>query len=194
MMSRGSEWSLLLLLLFSRSHWADGSPTVSNGSATVCPLKCECKWKGGKESVTCHNIGLTDIPHVLEPTVQVLDLGGNPLAQLSAQAFRRLGLLHLQRILLQRCSIRSVERSTFMGLTNLVELDLSHNNLATIPIHAFDSIPQLRELKLSGNPLVRLNNHALAAVSQLVRLELANCQLNVIEPRAFQGKQKLALH
>jgi Leucine-rich repeat (LRR) protein len=97
---------------------------------------------------------------------------GFALTQLSAHAFRRLGLLHLQRILLQRRSIRSVERSTFMGLTNLVELDLNHNNLATIPIHAFDSIPQLGELKLSGNPLVRLNNHALAAVSQLVRLQL----------------------
>jgi hypothetical protein len=66
-------------------------------------------------------------------------LGGNPLAQLSAQAFRRLGLLHLQRILLQRCSIRSVERPTFMGLTNFVELDLSHNNLATIPYTCFSS-------------------------------------------------------
>ena len=161
------------------------------GEHGVCPAKCECKWRGGKESVSCHNAGLVEIPKRLEPTVQVVDLSGNPLGQLSSQIFRRLELVHLQRILMARCSLKQIDRSAFNGLTNLIDLDLSNNLLTSVPSHALESIPQLRELKLNGNPLIRLNNHALAAVSQLVRLEMANCQLKALEARAFHGLELL---
>jgi len=116
----------------------------------------------------------------------VLDLSGNPLTQLVHRQFIKLGLFHLQRIILQRCSLRSVDPSALTGLTNLVELDLSHNSLTSIPGQAFEQVPELRELKLNGNPLIRLTDFTLVAASKLVRLELANCQLNIIEPKAFQ--------
>lgn len=169
---------------------AAGAAAVS--AASSCPSKCECKWRNGKESVLCPQMGLTEIPAFpVDSTVQVLDMSGNPLVQLGGHLFQRLRLLHLQRIVLQRCSMRLIERNAFMGLTNLVELDLSHNMLPSVPSAAFEHIPQLRELKLNGNPLMRLTNNALAAVSQLIRLEVANSQVGHVEARAFQGLELL---
>lgn len=117
--------------------------------------------------------------------MQVLDLSGNPLSQLVANEFRRLGLTHLQRVILQRCALRHIDPTAFAGLTNLVELDLSHNVLSSIPTQAFLHFPELRELKLNGNPLIRLAGHTFASASKLIRLEVANCQLNHIDHKAF---------
>ena len=116
---------------------------------------------------------------------QVLDLSGNPLAQLGPNQFRKLGLTHLQRVILQRCALRHIDATSFAGLTNLVELDLSHNVMSTIPSQAFQHVPELRELKLNGNPLIRLPGQPFATLSKLVRLEIANCQLNNIDQKAF---------
>lgn len=120
---------------------------------------------------------------------QVLDLSGNPLLQLGANQFRKLGLTHLQRVILQRCSLRHIDGTALAGLTNLVELDLSHNAMSSIPTQAFLHVPELRELKLNGNPLIRLSAQPFAAASKLVRLEIANCQLNHIDQKAFHVSQ-----
>lgn len=181
---------------------------TSTAASSQCLRHCVCKWRGGKESVSCgHLAGLTEIPASgLDKTVQVilsvcwhklsnyrhafgvkvLDLSGNALNQLVANQFRKLGLFHLQRVILQRCSLRSIDPTALSGLTNLVELDLSHNVLTAIPGQAFERAPELRELKLNGNPLVQLNSLTLTAASKLVRLELANCQISQVEPKAFQ--------
>ncbi|XP_057375481.1 uncharacterized protein LOC130696423 [Daphnia carinata] len=163
---------------------------VEQGNACLKP--CVCKWKGGKESVTCHQAGWTEVPSSgLESTIQVLDLSGNPLSQLVANEFRRLGLTHLQRVILQRCALRHIDGTAFAGLTNLIELDLSHNVLSSIPTQAFQHFPELRELKLNGNPLIRLAGHTFASASKLIRLEVANCQLNHIDHKAFHGLELL---
>ena len=115
----------------------------------------------------------------------MLDLSGNPLTQLGVNQFRKLGLTHLQRVILQRCSLRHIDATAFAGLTNLVELDLSHNAMSSIPAQAFQHVPELRELKLNGNPLIRLAGQPFVFATKLVRLEIANCQLNHIDQRAF---------
>lgn len=44
---------------------------LETGSNT-CLKQCVCKWKGGKESVTCHQAGLTEVPATgLDGTIQV---------------------------------------------------------------------------------------------------------------------------
>lgn len=116
---------------------------------------------------------------------QVLDLSGNPLTTLGPNQFRKLGLSHLQRVILQRCSLRHVDPTAFAGLTNLVELDLSHNALGTVPGQAFVYAPELRELKLNGNPLVRINGSPFTGAAKLVRLEMANCQIIQLDVKAF---------
>ena len=39
-----------------------------------CPSVCQCKWRDGKETVTCHDANFIDIPKGLDKTTQVLDL------------------------------------------------------------------------------------------------------------------------
>lgn len=56
-----TECLLVLILLFS---------TLSN-TTQECPAGCECKWKSGKESVSCSRARLRSIPQGLNPNTQV---------------------------------------------------------------------------------------------------------------------------
>ncbi|XP_067009475.2 uncharacterized protein kek3 [Anabrus simplex] len=160
---------------------------VVSGQLLGCPHVCECKWKSGKESVTCINVNLTSIPQKLDAGTQVLDLTGNSLHTIPRDAFHDAGLINLQKVYLAKCRLKTLDRYAFRKLINLVELDLSYNLLAAVPSHIFDSISELRELKLSGNPIQRILNDAFIHVPQLVRLELSSCRIGTIEPRAFNG-------
>jgi len=70
---------VLLLLLYLAGEV--GSANVMTTAATTpltpvgstqCLKHCICKWKGGKESVTCHQAGLTAVPATgLDTSVQV---------------------------------------------------------------------------------------------------------------------------
>jgi Leucine-rich repeat (LRR) protein len=152
-----------------------------------CPRLCECKWKSGKESVSCPNANLSSVPLHLEAGTQVLDLSRNNLVTVKHDEFGKAGLLNLQKVYISQCRLKSLERYAFRKLINLVELDLSHNALTTVPSHTFDSIPELRELKLNNNPIQRIHNDAFVNVPQLIRLELSECRITTVEPRAFYG-------
>ncbi|XP_046389319.1 uncharacterized protein LOC124158176 [Ischnura elegans] len=152
-----------------------------------CPPVCECKWKSGKESVSCVGGALTAVPTALEAGTQVLDLTGNTLTALPKDAFISVGLANLQKISLAKCGLRRLDRNTFRALTNLVELDLSGNALPAIPSLALSAVPELRELRLGGNPIRRLPDNAFSAVTRLVRLDLGSCALASVSEGAFTG-------
>ena len=156
-----------------------------NGIHGHCPQVCDCKWKNGKESVSCLNTNLTKIPSKLDTSTQVLDFTGNNVTHLNNDEFFSAGLLNLQKIFLVQCKLKTIDEQAFRSMKNLVELDLSHNYLSIIPTSTFDSINQLRELKLNGNPIVNILNNAFINLSELVRLELSNCKIHVIEVKAF---------
>ncbi|XP_059616469.1 uncharacterized protein LOC132261598 [Phlebotomus argentipes] len=155
------------------------------GTRGDCPHLCECKWKSGKESVSCINANLTFIPAKLDAGTQVLDLTGNDIASIDRDAFSRVSLRNLQRLFVVRCRLKALDRYAFRDLSNLVELDLSNNALATVPSHVFSSISELRELKLNGNPIQRIATDAFGQLPQLVRLELSDCRITAIDARAF---------
>ncbi|GAB0089050.1 Leucine-rich repeat [Sergentomyia squamirostris] len=158
---------------------------VSGGTLADCPHVCECKWKSGKESVSCINANLTFIPSKLDAGTQVLDLTGNEIPSIDREAFSRVNLLNLQRLFIVRCRLKTLDKYAFRDLINLVELDMSHNALTSIPSHAFSSISELRELKLNGNPIQRLPTDAFSHLPQLVRLELSDCKIYIIDTKAF---------
>ena len=155
-----------------------------------CPRLCECKWKSGKESVSCPNANLSTVPLHLEAGTQVLNLSKNNLVSVKNDEFGKAGLLNLQKVYISHCRLKNLERHAFRKLINLVELDLSHNALASVPSQTFDSIPELRELRLNGNPIQRILDEAFVHVPQLVRLELSECRITSIEPRAFHGLEE----
>lgn len=152
-----------------------------------CPSTCECKWKGGKETVLCKNRNFTSIPEHLDTGTQVLDLSDNFFEETTRDLFQELGLVNLQKIYLNKNKIKSMDRYTFRKLFNLVELDLSYNLIQFVPSHIFDSILELRELKLSGNPIHKVPHEAFINVPKLMRLELSDCKITFVESRAFSG-------
>ena len=40
-------------------------------AVSPCPSVCECKWKGGKQTVECRNRGLITLPNNIDPETQV---------------------------------------------------------------------------------------------------------------------------
>ncbi|CAG9762505.1 unnamed protein product [Ceutorhynchus assimilis] len=162
---------------------------VTTTSMAECPRTCECKWKGGKESVICHNANLTLVPPNLDSGTQILDLTDNYIVSLKNQEFSKAGLLNLQKIFLAKCRLKSIEKFAFENLINLVELDLSNNNLNTIPSNSFETIPELRELRLNGNPIQTIYHGAFTNTRQLIKLELSNCRISTIDINSFLDLQ-----
>ncbi|CAB4068640.1 unnamed protein product [Lepeophtheirus salmonis] len=166
--------------------------SVSVTSREACPSPCECKWKKGKETVSCPNDNFSIIPRMEKHSgTQVLDFPGNPLKILRNDIFIDKNLLNLQELYLSSCSIGKIEPNAFRDLINLVRLDLSKNSIVSVPEKSLNSVTQLRELSISGNPIRKIKNYAFSALSQLVKLEISDCQLTWIEPYAFNGLETL---
>ncbi|CAL8078938.1 unnamed protein product [Orchesella dallaii] len=151
----------------------------------ACPLVCICKWKGGKQTVECKNQALETLPDSIDPETQVLDISGNKLGFLPQDAFRRAGLLNLQRIHVRNSRLTQIDRGAFNELKNLVEIDLGDNLLNEVPSEALRATPFLRDLNLAGNPIQRIPKGGFEYVPQLVKLDLSRCQLVEIDPQAF---------
>ena len=78
-----------------------------------CPRLCDCKWKGGKESVLCPSANLTGLPAQLDAGTQLLDLTDNPLVAIRKDAFAAAGLLNLQKIFVAKCRLKNIDRHAF---------------------------------------------------------------------------------
>ena len=172
---------------FPGAHNSAVSKSPAEGGGH-CPLRCECKWKRGKETVSCgEDAAFTSVPRVRDAGTQVLHLEGAAIAALTDDVFTAANLLNLQEVALRNCGLRTVSAFAFRDLINLVSLDLSDNLLEGIPSDALSGLPQLRELVLSGNPLGRVAGNAFSGLGQLVRLELNDCRLGWVDPRALIG-------
>lgn len=163
------------------------------GTAMSCPANCNCKWKGGKQTVECVNKSMITVPDGMDSSTQVLDFTGNNLRTLGSEQFQRLGLVHLQKIFLSRCRITMLDDRAFKGLTNLIELDLSNNILPAVPVEAFPDLPSLMKLSLNGNPFKVIKSYTFKNLKYLNTLELSRCELEVIEKDAFYGLGALEL-
>jgi hypothetical protein len=64
---------LVIIIMISVVGTLTASSLEATSAANICLKPCVCKWKGGKESVSCHQAGWTEIPSSgLESTIQVL--------------------------------------------------------------------------------------------------------------------------
>ncbi|KAJ8683680.1 hypothetical protein QAD02_019472 [Eretmocerus hayati] len=164
-----------------------------SATSSGCPDKCSCKWKGGKEWVECANRELENLPHGAREETQVLDLSGNQLYRLVADAFYTLHLVNLQKLYIPRSKLHQIDSKAFVGLQGLVELDLSDNDLDKVPSESFSSIQNLMKLNLAGNPLRELRTKAFKELGQLSHLDLSKCDIEAIESGTFIGLHSLEL-
>ncbi|XP_053655961.2 uncharacterized protein [Cherax quadricarinatus] len=186
---RQSEKTLKIQALLWVCLWAG----VVRGSGSECPKLCECKWKDGKETVSCINTEFIDIPRNLDPSTQVLDMKHNNLQILPRDAFVDTGLVNLQKLWLNYCNLNRLDRGSFNMLANLVELDLSHNLLRTVPTAALIDIPGLRELRLASNALTNIPPDAFAPIPDLVHLDLSHNRIHNVDQKAFRCLSSLEI-
>ncbi|XP_050709904.1 uncharacterized protein LOC126994641 [Eriocheir sinensis] len=161
------------------------------GATGTCPKVCECKWRDGKETVSCPDAEFIDIPRGLGSTTQVLNLQHNNLQILPRDAFIDAGLVNLQKVRLNFCNLKHLDHGAFNMLANLVELDLSHNMLRAVPSEALADVPGLRELRLAHNYITSLPEEAFTPTPDLVHLVISQNQIDVVNERAFRGLTRL---
>lgn len=161
------------------------------GPADACPEVCSCKWKNGKQSVECRNNSLITVPRGIDAATQVLDVSGNNLQILAADAFYGAGLLNLQRVYMSQCRIGQIDGRALRGLSNAVEVDLSRNMLTAVPSATLADVPLLRDLSLADNPIQKIEPHAFRHCAGLVRLDMSGCELHVVAEAAFLGIDRL---
>lgn len=157
----------------------------------ACLNECNCKWKNGKQTAECIGVNLVGIPDSLSGETQVLDLTGNVIQLLPSRIFYKVGLVNLQKVFASRCGMLSIADDAFYQLSNLVELDLSNNRLTWIPAVALRDTPLLRRLLLSNNAIQKVENDTFSLQTQMTVLELSSCQIEIVEPRAFDGLKSL---
>ena len=178
------QLSVLLLSAMVALQWA--RPVQA-----ACPAGCDCRWRGGKQTVECRNLMLKTLPSDIEPMTQVLDMSGNNLQTVGREALARANLINLQKIYLANCRIGFVDDTALRGLTNLVELDLSDNMLTSVPSPTLAEAPSLRELRLAGNPIDRIDDDAFGQVTGLVKLDLTGCRIATLSARSLNGLSQL---
>ncbi|XP_069970273.1 uncharacterized protein [Penaeus vannamei] len=171
--------------------WAWVWAGVVCGTGGECPKPCQCKWRDGKETVSCPDAEFIDIPRGLDPSTQVLDLKKNNLQILPRDAFVDTGLVNLQKVWLNFCNLKHMDSGAFNKLANLVELDLSHNLLRAVPSEALKDVPGLRDLRLAHNHLETLLDAAFTPTPDLVRLDLSFNLIASANERAFRGLTRL---
>ncbi|XP_011499113.1 PREDICTED: leucine-rich repeat-containing protein 15 [Ceratosolen solmsi marchali] len=107
--------------------------------------------------------------------LQALGLPNNLLDGVPTVALAR--LIGLERLDLTHNKLKTLEATSFQGLSNVTYLDLSDNLLSQLSPQAFASLPSLRSLKMHGN---RLSVSALSALRGLRNLEELDLSANLL--------------
>ncbi|XP_066285550.1 uncharacterized protein [Branchiostoma lanceolatum] len=151
-----------------------------------CPTGCGCY----EELIRCSDIGLTKVPRLSHPRLEVYLLSNNPISRIPQNIF--LWVSSLTSLYLDNCRLvdDSIMEESFSGLSRLKYLHLTQNRLRRVPTglptalqylyldgneisaageKAFVGLPNLRSLYLQGNNLTSESLHP-AAFTSLVNL------------------------
>ncbi|MCL4125092.1 UNVERIFIED_CONTAM: hypothetical protein GTU68_019061 [Idotea baltica] len=159
--------------------------------ASCCPKICQCKWRSGKQWVTCSDAKFIDIPRGLDPSTQVLNLEHNNLKILFTDAFVDRSLVNLQKVFLSHCKLVKLENGSLRRLANLIEIDLSYNYLTSVPSAALQDVSGLRELLMKENKLTYLPMDAFQTTPDLVHLDVSFNNITSISTNAFRSLTRL---
>ncbi|XP_063870121.1 uncharacterized protein LOC135105661 isoform X2 [Scylla paramamosain] len=158
-----------------------------------CPNVCECFWRDGMQTAACRGADFIDVPRGIEPTTQVLDLSHNNLKILPRDAFAYTGLVNLQKVMLNHCNLKFLEKGSFNGVENVKELDLSNNHLRAVPSEALMNMLMLRELRISHNNLTTIPAAAFRNIPHVVQLDLSHNHIHTIETGALFNLTELEI-
>ncbi|KAF5908775.1 extracellular matrix protein 2-like, partial [Clarias magur] len=140
--------------------------------------------------VSCENAKLTSIPPLSIPELKSLNLQGNAITTIPAEAFN--GVLNLEWIDLGKNKISSsgIDPQAFTKLKILTRLYMDGNLLQHIP----PGLPhQLQELKINENNLQEFDEDSFEGLSNLVTLEMEGNLLSEgnVNPKVFTPLKQL---
>ncbi|XP_047003686.1 uncharacterized protein LOC124622120 isoform X1 [Schistocerca americana] len=164
---------------------------AADGDWSACAPPCKCKWFSGRKTAECSNGSLSAVPQGLSPEIQTLDLSGNAIAALPADAFRRAHLVNLHKLFVRDCGVAQLHRDAFRGLEILIELDLSRNRIRELAPGTFRDNVRLRVVSANHNPIRRLADHVFVDLPHLQTVELSHCQLTHLGQRPFSAVPNL---
>lgn len=145
---------------------------------------CRCKWRSGKKYADCSNSSLTSIPS-LSPQIQVLELSGNPIAELSKEIFENLRIENLHHLLMRYCTLQELHQDSLKGLSILTELNLEHNRIRVLHSSTFVTNIKIRVIVLNHNLIERLEDDTFKDLQFLQRIEISDNLLKKIGINTF---------
>ncbi|KAG7173237.1 Biglycan-like [Homarus americanus] len=78
-----------------------------------CPPSCKCTHSSNRKLADCRSAGFSTVPTTLSTEVQELNLANNNIIYLEKDAFKKAGLVNLQKLYLKDNQIRSVHKDAF---------------------------------------------------------------------------------
>ncbi|KAF6216344.1 hypothetical protein GE061_000685 [Apolygus lucorum] len=170
---------------------AVGEVASDDSDWAVCPAVCKCKWISGRKTADCMRQQLTQVPDSLSQEIQFIDLSENNIHTLPSEAFKSVGLVHLQKIYLKECSIQEIHKDAFKHLSLLIELDLTDNRIHTLHPLTFRENVRLRVLTMNKNKLTKLDDGLFKDMGFLQTVEMSDCQIFHIGLRTFNNVSNL---
>ncbi len=183
--------------------------TLSGSVRAVCPDHCDCLDWGGGPIVFCDHRNLTQVPDVStvaqDGCINLLDLSGNDLVEISGSAFSGACIRHLdlsenpdlrnwdswmssvnitllKELAIQRNDLDALPGSVLISLDHLEVLNARDNNIDYVHyvnfVESTDDRRPLERLYLGKNPLRGFSHSALACLPQLTTLEISPADYN----------------
>jgi len=181
-------WLIALQTMLVHESWSNSD----NEDWSTCPHRCKCTWTGGKRTAECQDASMTALPKFTYPDkIQVLHLENNPLRTLSDKIFMNGGMINLQKVYLQNCSLEAMHQNAFQSLVLMIELDLSNNNIKTLVQGTFEGNIRIRKLWLQNNPLKSLLDFNFPSIPHLKSLDLSNTLLKRLGRATFLKVENL---
>ncbi|XP_015203654.1 extracellular matrix protein 2 isoform X1 [Lepisosteus oculatus] len=142
-------------------------------------------------TLSCNNAKLTGIPPLSVRGLKSLNLEGNAITTIPAEAFN--GIPNLEWIDLSKNKITTagIHPQAFKNLKNLKRLNMDGNLLDQIPS---DLPSTLEEFKINENNLQSMDEDSLQDLSNLITLELEGNMLSEgnVSPLAFKPLKRLS--
>uniref|UniRef100_A0A8C8RDV7 Leucine rich repeat containing 32 n=1 Tax=Pelusios castaneus TaxID=367368 RepID=A0A8C8RDV7_9SAUR len=165
---------------------------VNGGISSHRPLeKSPCETAQMK--AFCHGKELHQIPPELHPNINIIDLSGNQIQNISEKPLTF--YTSLQHLNLKGNQITFIEPGVFTHMTSLMELNLANNQLDELAQQRTPGIgllPAIRTLDLSHNRLYNgMPEYFIREAPSLQYLSLAENSMTVILHWMFQGSPAL---
>lgn len=166
--------------------WAFATSIRADESNSQC-FKCSCRWSDGLWSADCKNIGISEIPQTLDPSLKTIDFSENPLYELKANEFYNANIRDVHKLQLRNCSLEVINEKAFSHLGLLIDLNLSSNNIVVLHRNVFRDNGKLRILNLDQNKIRVLEDGLFYNMTHLQRIQMAHNAIERITPKVFDN-------